>query len=64
MHIREGVAMHRAAGGLLSGSVKERPLSAEFTVWRQNLREIRQLSKNMRQFARAWMGLRRFWSPL
>ena len=48
---REGVAMHRAAGGLLSGSVKERPLSAEFTVWRQNLREIRQLSKNMRQFA-------------
>ena len=48
---REGVAMHRSAGGLLSGNVKERPLSAEFTVWRQNLREIRQLSENMRQFA-------------
>ena len=48
---RGGVAMHRAAGGLLGGNVKERPLSAEFTVWRQNLREIRQLSDNMRQFA-------------
>ena len=49
---REGVAMHRAAGGLLSGGAKERPLSAEFTVWRQNLSEIRQLSEYMRQFAR------------
>ena len=48
---REGVAMHRAAGGLLSGNVKERPLSADFMVWRQNLREIMQLSENMRQFA-------------
>ena len=60
---REGVAMHRAAGGLLSGNVKERPLSAEFTVWRQNLREIRQLSENMRQFAehgRDWGVLGRY----
>lgn len=48
---RDGVAMHREAGGLLSGNVKERPLSAEFTVWRQNLREITQLSEYMRQFA-------------
>lgn len=48
---REGVAMHREAGGLLNGNAKERPLSAQFTVWRQNLREIRQLSDNMRQFA-------------
>ena len=49
---RDGVAMHREAGGLLSGNVKERPLSAEFTVWRQNLREITQLSQYMRQFAK------------
>ena len=48
---RDGVAMHRAAGGLLSGNVSERPLSAEFTVWRQNVREIKQLSENMRKFA-------------
>lgn len=48
---RDGVAMHREAGGVLGGNVKERPLSAEFTVWRQNLREIRQLSEDMRQFA-------------
>jgi len=49
---REGVAMHRATGGLLSGGAKERPLSAEFTVWRQNLSAIRQLSVYMGQFAR------------
>ena len=49
---RDGVAMHREAGGLLSGNVKERPLSAEFTVWRQNLTEIRRLSDSMRQFAK------------
>ena len=49
---RDGVAMHREAGGLLSGNVKERPLSAEFTVWRQNVIEIRRLSDNMRQFAK------------
>ena len=49
---REGVAMHRAVGGLLGGGAKERPLSAEFTVWRQNLSEIRQLSEDMRKFAR------------
>ncbi len=48
---REGVAMHREAGGLLSGNAKERPLSAQFTVWRQNLREIKQLSEYMRQLA-------------
>ena len=54
---REGVAMHRAAGGLLSGNVKETPLLAELAVWKQNLREIRKLSKNMQQFAeheRGW----------
>ena len=47
----EGVAMHLAAGGLLNGNVRERRQSAEITVWRQNLREIRQLSEDMRQFA-------------
>ena len=48
---REGVAMHLAAGGLLSGNVKERRRSAEITIWRQNLTEIGQLSTNMRTFA-------------
>ena len=48
---REGVAMHWTAGGLLSGNVKERRRSAEITVWRQNLTEIRQLSTKMQQFA-------------
>ena len=48
---REGVAMHLAAGGLLSGNVKERQRSAEITIWRQNLTEIGQLSTNMRTFA-------------
>lgn len=47
---REGVAMHRTAGGLLSERVRERSRSTDFTVWRQNLMEIRQLSENMRQF--------------
>ena len=48
---REGVAMHRASGGLLNGNVKEPSLWAELAVWKQNLREIRQLSEDMRQFA-------------
>ena len=48
---KEGVAMHRAAGGLLSGNVNEPPLWADLAIWKQNLREIRQLSEYMRQFA-------------
>ena len=48
---REGVAMHRTAGFVLGRQVGGNPLSAEFTVWRQNLREISQLSEKMRHFA-------------
>ena len=48
---RDGVAIHRAAGGLLSGNVQEAPLLADLAVWKQNLREIRQLSDKMRLFA-------------
>ena len=47
----EGMAVHRTTGVLLNGQARERSLPSEFTVWRQNLEEIRQLSENMRQFA-------------
>ena len=47
----EGMAVHRSTGVLLNGRARERSLPSEFTVWRQNLEEIRRLSENMRRFA-------------